>query len=384
VIHHDDVVVGTHGRSFWILDNITPLRQFNAEIGNSPAHLFAPQLTYRVRRNNNPDTPLPPEEPAGQNPPDGAMIDYWIGGGLKIPNPHNVITVEIVDASGKVVRRFAGDDKPEPPNPKDLNVPMYWVRPTRTLSAANGMHRFVWDLTYPAPDVLSREYPISAIYQDTPLYPQGATVLPGKYTIRLSFESSPGKNGGAAGVWGKTQTLEVRMDPRVKTSPEDLRRQFELDRKLADSLHLDHEALLQLRSLREQLKSLMAQSAFAKAAADLDAKVAILEGTSGARYPSTPEGRSLTRLNGGFAGILNGLDSADAAPTTQQVAMYADLNKSLQQQLSAWKQIKSSELAALNEQLKKAGLPAINLSQSDARDSSAAATTSQDRDNNVE
>jgi hypothetical protein len=235
------------------------------------------------------------------------------------------------------------------------------------------MHRFIWDLHYPEPDVLEHEYPISAIYGDTPRYPLGAAILPGKYKIVLT-----------AGGKTHTQSLELKMDPRVKTSPEDLRRQFELDRKLADSLHLDHEALLQLRSLREQLKSLMAQSAVAKAAADLDAKAAILEGTSGARYPSTPEGRSLTRLNGGFAGILSGLDSADAAPTTQQVAMYADLNKSLQQQLSAWKQIKSSELVALNEQLKKAGLPTINLSRSDARDSSAAATTSQDRDNNVE
>ncbi len=82
VVHHDDIVVGTHGRSFWILDNITPLRQFNSEVANVTAHLFAPQLTYRVRRNNGTDTPLPPEEPAGQNPPDGAMIDYWLSPSL--------------------------------------------------------------------------------------------------------------------------------------------------------------------------------------------------------------------------------------------------------------------------------------------------------------
>jgi hypothetical protein len=187
-----------------------------------------------------------------------------------------------------------------------------------------------------------------------------------------------------AGAKVYTQSLDLRMDPRVKTSPEDLRRQFELDQKLTSALHQDHEALKLVQNLRAQLKSLATQSAVAKAVADLDAKAAILEGASGGRYPNSPEGRSLTRLNGGFAGILNSLDSADAAPTTHQVSMYEDLEKSLRQQLSAWEQIKSSDLAALNEELKKAGLPVINLSQPVAGESSAAQTTSQDRDKNLE
>src|ERR1700722_41582 len=126
VVHHDDVVVGTHGRSFWILDNITSLRQVNGDIVNESAHLFAPQLAYRIRRNNNTDTPLPPEEPAGENPPDGAMIDYW----LKAESSA-AVTLEIVDASGQIVRHFSSADKPEPANPKLLNVPLYWVRPAR-------------------------------------------------------------------------------------------------------------------------------------------------------------------------------------------------------------------------------------------------------------
>jgi photosystem II stability/assembly factor-like uncharacterized protein len=371
VIHHDDVVVGTHGRSFWILDNVTPLRQLtpDAVAEKNSAYLFVPQLPYRVRRNNNPDTPLPPEEPAGQNPPDGAMIDYWLNAAASEP-----VTLEIIDASsGKVVRHFSSADKPEPVDAKKLNVPTYWVRPARTLSSAAGMHRFIWDLHYPEPDVLEHEYPISAIYGDTPRYPLGAAVLPGKYKIVLTV-----------GAKVCTQSLELRMDPRVKTPPEDLRRQFELDQKLASALHLDHEALLQVQNLRAQLKALQAQSAVARATADLDAKAASLEGASGGRYPNSPEGRSLTRLNGGFTGILNGLDSADAAPTTQQIAMYADLEKSLQQQLAAWEQIKSSDLAALNEQVKKAGLPVINLNQPVTGDSSSAQTTSQDRDNNLE
>jgi len=371
VVHHDDVVVGTHGRSFWILDNITPLRQFSPEIANSlKTHLFAPQLTYRVRRNNNTDTPLPPEEPAGHNPPDGAMIDYWqkSGGG--------VVELEIFDAlSGELVRHFSSEDNPEKVDPKQFNVPMYWVRPARTLSASPGMHRFIWDLTYPAPEVLTRDYTMAAIYHDTPLYPLGATVLPGKYLIALEI------SGGSYQRY--TQTLEVKMDPRVKTSPEDLRLHFELDRKIAAALHRDHEAVQQVRSLRLQLKSLSGHAAIAKSAAELEAKAAAIEGEEGdyaTRYLSTPEGRSLSHLNGGFNALVSALDTADAAPTTQQAAMFVELDRALEEQLSAWEQLRSKDIPELNKELKKAGLPLIDLQKSVPNSADAAQITSQDKD----
>ncbi len=345
VVHNDDIVIGTHGRSFWILDNITPLRQFNAQVSSAPAHLFTPQLTYRVRRNNNTDTPLPPEEPAGQNPPDGAMIDYWLKSAPSAP-----VTLEIVDAAGNTVRRFSSADKPEPIKEKHFNVPTYWMRPARTLSAAPGTHRFVWDLTYPAPEVLSRDYPISAIYHDTPLYPLGATVLPGSYTVKLTAD-------------GKTysQPLEILLDPRVKAAAGDLRAQFDLDRKIADALHRDNEAVQQLRSLRKQLKSLQSgkpNPEIAKQLDTLEAKAAALEGDEGGygtRFLSTPEGRSLARLNTGYNSLLSALDSADAGPTTQQTATFTDLEKTLNEQLSAWDQLKSKDVPELNKQLKKSG-----------------------------
>jgi len=370
VIHQDDIVVGTHGRSFWILDNITPLRQFAPDVASAAAHLFASQLAYRVRRDNNPDTPLPPEEPAGQNPPDGAMIDYWLKSAA--PGP---VTLEIVDASsGHVVRHFSSADKPEPVHPDEFNVPMYWVRPARTLSSGPGMHRFLWDLTYPAPDVLTRDYPISAIDHDTPLYPLGAAVLPGKYKLVLTV-------GGQS----YAQTLDVKMDPRVKTSSEDLRRQFELDRKIADALHKDYEALQQVHSLRAQLKALAGYTSIAKPTAELDAKASTIEGgEGGARYLRTPEGRGLNRLNAGFNTLVSALDTADAAPTTQQSAMFGELEKALAEQLSAWDQLKSKDIPQLNEQLKKAGLPPINLRKPIPGTSDMHETTSQDRDQNEE
>jgi photosystem II stability/assembly factor-like uncharacterized protein len=380
VVHDDDIVVGTHGRSFWILDNITSLRQFGSDIANAPAHLYAPQLTYRVRRNNNPDTPLPPEEPAGQNPPDGAMIDYFLNSKFTTSFP---ITLEIVDAlSGKVVRRFSGADKHEPVDATKLNVPTYWVRPSRVLSAAPGMHRFIWDLHFPEPDVLEHDYPISAIYHDTPRYPLGASVLPGQYSVLLTV-----------GREKYTQPLTIRMDPRVKTSPEDLSRQFELDQKIAVALHRDYEALSQVRSLRTQLKALLAArqadvkssklASVTKAAADLEAKAAAIEGEEGARYLSSPEGRTLVRLNFGFNILVSGLDTADAAPTTQQSAMFVELDKALQDQLSTWAQLKSEDVPEMNQQLKKAGLPRID-PQKPVPGAEDAAATSQDRDRNEE
>jgi hypothetical protein len=381
VVHGDDVVVGTHGRSFWILDNITPLRQLSEQSTKGAFYFFKPQLTYRLRRNNTTDTPLPPEEPAGQNPPDGAMIDYWLKDAASAP-----VRIEITDERGNLVRSFDSVGKPEPVNEKDFNVPMYWVRPPRTLSAAAGMHRFIWDLTYPAPEVLTRDYPISAIYRDTPLYPLGATVLPGKYMV--SFSNSGGK------IVVK-QPLEIRMDPRVKTTAEDLHRQFELDRKIADALHKDYEALQQVRGLRAQLKVLAEHgpsknaklAAIAKTAAELEAKAAPIEGEEGdyaTRYLSTPEGRSLARLNGGLNALVSALDSADAAPTTQQSAMFGELTKALEEQLSAWALLKSKDISELNEKLKKAGLPLLDLQKPVPGAADGVKTTTQDRDQNEE
>jgi hypothetical protein len=218
----------------------------------------------------------------------------------------------------------------------------------------------------------------------------GATVLPGKYTV--SFSVTGGK------IVAK-QPLEIRMDPRVKTSPEDLRRQFELDRKIADALHKDYEAVQQVRSLRSQLKALATfttgskeehredrvPDAIQKTAAALDGKAAPIEGQTGgygARYLSTPVGRSLARLNSGFNALVTALDTADAAPTTQQVAMFGELEKALEEQLSAWAELKAKDIPALNDQLKKSGLPPIDLQK--PVPGAAAETTSEDRDQNEE
>jgi hypothetical protein len=304
VVHGQDLVVGTHGRGFWILDDVSPLREMSAEIAGADAHLFQTGVAYRMRRNNNTDTPLPPEEPAGENPPDGAIVYYHLKSAATAP-----ITIEIFDATKKLVRRYASDDKPEPIDPA-LNVPTYWLRPTAIPEARDGMHRFVWDLHYAPPDALSHEYPISAIYRDTPRYPLGASVMPGVYTVKLTVD---GKS--------YTQPLTVKMDPRVKTPPAGLQQQFTLSTKVTDMMHRDYEALQEVKDLRAKHP-------------ELEQDAAALAGSGGGRFGRGASGESLSKLNGDLAAVLAVLQGADAAPTTQAVKAVSELERQLNDMLA--------------------------------------------------
>ena len=216
VLHDDDVVVATHGRGFWILDDIEPLRQLGDVAGN--VHLFKPQRAWRYRWNKNTDTPLPADEPAGQNPPDGAIIDYWLA------SDASEVVLEIVDGAGNVVRRYTSSD-PDIEPADTGNVPWYWIRPRRPLAKTAGMHRMTWDVHYaPLPNAKAT-YPIAAIPHDTAPDPTSPWALPGTYTVRLTA------NGKTV-----TQPLVVQMDPRVKTSAADLAKQFDLSMQVYRAL----------------------------------------------------------------------------------------------------------------------------------------------------
>jgi photosystem II stability/assembly factor-like uncharacterized protein len=237
VIHENDLVAGTHGRGFWILDDISPLRQINAESAAADTRLFRPSVALRVRWNNGTDTPLPPDEPAGQNPPDGAILYYNLKSTASTP-----VTLEIFDSAKKLVRRYSSDDKPDPIDPA-VNVPTYWIRPASIPGTTAGLHRFVWDLCYPPPDAVDHDYPISAIYRDTPRSPLGVLVLPGEYSVKLT-------------VSGKsyTQSLTVKMDPRVKTSFPGLQQQFALAQRITGMMHQTFEAVQQASTGKAELE----------------------------------------------------------------------------------------------------------------------------------
>ena len=345
VVHDDDIVVGTHGRSFWILDDITALRQMAGKSFHDH-FLFKPAVAYRYRRDTYTDTPLPPEEPAGKNPPDGAIIDYFLNSDV------SDLKLEILDASGRVLRGFPNNDRPAP-TPKQLHVPTYWVRPPQELTKRAGMHRFVWDLHFTPPDVLSRDYPISAIYRDTPLTPQGILAPPGEYIVRLTVAGHE-----------FMQPLVIKADPRVKATPEDYAQQFALEQKLVDRLQQDYSALQQVRSLRAQLKDLKprAQGSLASSISQLDDQAASLEGRGGGfgASMSGPQAQNFTRVNGALAHLYEVAGLADAAPTTQANAAAITVQQTLTAALNRWAELKNG-IAALNQQLQSAGLPPIDL-----------------------
>ncbi|HEV7890972.1 MAG TPA: hypothetical protein VGP08_10045 [Pyrinomonadaceae bacterium] len=346
VVQRDDIVVGTHGRSFWILDDITPLRQMDASVAASDAFLFAPQTAYRIQRNVNTDTPLPPEEPAGQNPPDGAIINYYLKS-----DATDAVTLEGFDREGKLVRRFRSDDKPEPFDEKAYPIPSYWVRPARVLPSKAGMQRFVWDLHYPEPKARSHEYPISAIYMDTPRYPLGPAVLPGQYTLKLT-------------VAGKTYTrpLSVEIDPRVKTPRAGLEQQFALSRQAAEGMNATSDVLEQIGKMRALVKDLRAHQGLAPALAEslaaLDAKAAALEGSAPRGAGAAPAQGDFSQLHSRLSSLLEVLQQSDTAPTTQSVAASAEFQKQLRELLRVWEQL-GVDTANINGQLRAANLPPI-------------------------
>jgi len=252
--------VGAHGRSFWILDDITPLRQIDGRTLTQSSVLFEPAEAWRVRWNRWTDTPLPPDEPAGQNPPEGAILNYWLR-----DTPNGPVVLEILDGSGATVRRWASDDLPEPPL-EGQNVPPRWIRPHQPLGATPGMHRFAWDLRNDAPIAQRRSYPISAIAGYTPVEPRGPYAMPGEYIVRLTVNGT-----------SHTQPLLLKMDPRIQTPPAGLRQQFDLSMRIVRALaRIQGASSTQAREL-------------GRVGADLESLYRILQGSDAAPTPVTVE-----------------------------------------------------------------------------------------------
>ena len=346
VVHDSDLVAATYGRAFWILDDLTPLRQIDAKVAASNVFLFRPKAAIRVRRDMNGDTPFPPEMPAGRNPPDGAVIDYYLKSA-----PTENITLGIYTTSGKLVREFSSAPlapRHWPPPP----VPNYWLLRPKPLPAKAGMNRFVWDLRYTSPQSLSHDYPISAVVHDTPADPRGPFVTPGKYQVRLA-------------VGGRTyaQPLEVKMDPRVSATSAELTAQLGLAQKIENATNVAYEGHAQVAALRKEIagrrKSLTADASDSKAVAALDAldkKAAEIEGGGGGGFVfgmGKPK-PNFALLNGEFAGLGTTLEAADMPPTEGMKIAYADYCKDLSGVTAAWNALVNRDLATANEQLSDA------------------------------
>ena len=238
VIKDDDIVIGTHGRSFWILDDITSLRQVSNQPSTQKTILYKPQNAFRVRWNMNTDTPIAQEEPAGQNPPDGAIINYFLNENV------NSISLEILDAANNVIRKYSSADTMYKIG--NVNIPHYWIRPQQILSAAAGSHRFMWDMHY-TPLNVPPSYPMFATYMNTAPTATSPWVMPGKYKAII-------KVGGDTTMY--TQTFEVKKDPRVKTNLKELQLQHDVSLMCYNNIKMGMKKLEGLNENGEATKEL--------------------------------------------------------------------------------------------------------------------------------
>jgi photosystem II stability/assembly factor-like uncharacterized protein len=317
VIKDDDIAVGTHGRGFYILDDIAPLRQLTDATARSAATLFRPALAYRFRWSKYPDTPIPPDEPWAENPPDGAIIDYYLGASAVGP-----ATLEIVDGGGRVIRTFSSRDTAMAPTDVG-NTPRYWIRPTQVLSAEPGFHRFVWDLHYERPAGTAGQpgqYPISATPYNTPREPRGPWALPGQYTVRLTV-------GGTS----FRQPLTVRMDPRVKTPPAAMAAEHAMALALFDAIAADSAIMFQAAAIRGSIAVARRNATEARderliaSLSALDDSVTAIAGQAlagGGRRGRGPGPASPTigSVSGELLPLMQLLEEADVEPTTQATA----------------------------------------------------------------
>jgi photosystem II stability/assembly factor-like uncharacterized protein len=316
VIKDDDLVIGTHGRSFWILDDITPLRQLTTQLANANSILFKPQTAYRVRWSMYPDTPVPQEEPAGQNPPDGAIINYYLK-----ENAKNV-SLEILDAKGKLVRKYSNADTLYKIG--DVNIPHYWIRPQQILSAAAGSHRFMWDMKYASLNI-EPAYPISATYMNTEPEQTAPWAMPGTYTARLTVDGNI-----------QSQTFTVKMDPRVKTSILSLQQQHDISLQCYEARKECMKLLEEINEYRLMLRKQM--TAAAPSVTELSKKdkaAAALERTAqGSTEPS------FGRLETGFTSIFNILQETDMPATTQTIAAFNEAQKNFLLLKKKWEELR--------------------------------------------
>jgi photosystem II stability/assembly factor-like uncharacterized protein len=337
IVHENDLAVATHGRSFWVLDDLSPLRQITSATPAEDAHLFTPAAAVRTRIGHSSRR----RYSVGENPPEGAIIYYHLK-----EKPKDSAKLEILDAQGKVIRSFSSEKK------KTDEAPSEWEHDEEAehIPGEVGLNLFAWDLRYETP----AKIPASIYSNGRPI---GPLVLPGRYQVRLT-------------VAGKSSTapVEVKMDPRVKESDADLRKQFELMLKLRDRQDEMNKAVLAIRDLRTQLlafekrlggredaKSLVSNSS------DLRKKIGAIEEEliQVNATASEDEANYPTRLNSKLGYLGQVVNSADAAPTAAELEVFAELDPELETQLVKWREVLSKDVPALNDAMQKNNIPLI-------------------------
>ncbi len=340
-IHGDDLVVATHGRSFWILDNITPLRQALDGEKQNGFWLYHPATAYRIDNDSFPGTPLPPEEPTAENPPAGAVIDYL----LKAPTAN--VTLEIFDAQQKLVHRFSSGEKRTEKHPP-LAIAERWFPKPEVLETAAGMHRFVWNLTWKSSGA-------AGVDEDSDyLNPKGPEVVPGIYTVRLTVDGKI-----------QSQPLKIVMDPRCPATPEILRQQLQIGQQIFAEAVEARRALAEIAALQKQLTELQGKvgerdAAVKSALVDAQNDIATI-----VKKPETVagEGAGLQDAYSDMASALRVVEGGDRAVPAQAMAVYQESSPRVKAGIGEWREFKKTKLPALNQKLSGAKLAPIAISE---------------------
>ena len=342
LVHGDDLIVATQGRSIWVMDQLAPLRQLDASVIRKPMHLFQPGVAMRVRGNQNKDTPLPREEPAGNNPADGAAIDYWLAADARTP-----VTLRILDSRGAQAAAFSSADDHKGPL-ADRYFEERWLGIPQRLGISAGAHRFVWNLRTPRPVATAYDYSIAAVDGDeTPLLPEGMLVAPGRYTVVL-----------AAGGREARASLEVAADPRVSVDGAAVAAGMALSARNSAAMERQFVANGELAAVQKQLKALSAKHDLPTAVADAVKQATatlspLLEG-KGERAPL-----NLSAIGGQLTALETDLEGSDAMPTAQQADVQAEYAARLDRAIAAWTQFKLADLPRLDAALRAAKLAPI-------------------------
>ncbi len=342
IIKDNDLAAATNGRSFWILDDVSPLRELTSQMADQDVVLYQPAPTYRM---NFPEQ-VDKKRPVGENPPNGVIVSYYLKRAAR-----DEVTLDILDSSGKPVRHYSSkpsNKSEQPPEWPDLE------KPPELLPTAAGMNRFPWNLRYDSPT----EIPV-AFYAGNG--PEGPIVLPGSYTLKLTVD-------------GKSQTVqtEVKLDPRVHVADGDLQKQMDLEMKVRDDIEALHVAVNQIRGVRSQLEVVKRRfeeeseknKSIISAIDDLNNKMAPVEQKLIQVKRKSSEG------NLGYPNMLNAeydtfremIEGADAAPTQSEMEVFDGLHGRLEQQLAVWKEIASTDVPAINERIRKENVSLVEVS----------------------
>ncbi|MFZ2086644.1 MAG: hypothetical protein WAU92_19295, partial [Candidatus Sulfotelmatobacter sp.] len=352
-IHGDDLVIATYGRSFWILDNITPLRQVRMLAANKTGTpwLYHPATALRVDNDSFPGTPLPPEEPAAQNPPNGAMIDYFL------PFQAHDVQLEVLDPQQNLVRRFSSEghsvEERIPTKYLPLPVAERWFAKPQVLEKTPGMHRFVWDLTWGSSGGPTED-------EDADYHrPKGPKAVPGIYQVRLTVDGEV-----------QSQSLTVVMDPRSPATSEVLAQQLQLGRQIFAETREARRALAEIDSVQKQLADIQRKLGQEKADAQNASVASAVTGAQSAigklvinKERAAAEAPGLQDAYTGLASALRVIESGDRAVPSQAIAVYKESSQQAKTCIAEWNQFKQRQLAQLNQQLGKANLAPIAIAE---------------------